>query len=349
MSFFVETLVVGGGLAGASAALGLARTGQSVALIDENGFASGASGSGAGLVSPMMSRKGRPVWKAREALDALGLPETGLLRPASSPEQAAYFEQSTDQSPDLGVWMNAEAAAKAFPYCRAPFGLVRVLRGCSVDLADLTKSWIHESASHGAILGEHVGLVSWRSDDAGVRVLLSSGEEWNVGRVVLATGPGLIDHPETQDLNLHPIKGQRIRVKKPADWYDHMLPLSGSGFVLDEGKSLSIGATFEHEWTESGPTDEGRRELIELASHMVPEIAEMEVIEHTSGIRITVPGTRMPMIGPLPAHPDIWVFTGLGSKGILMSALLGMKIPQFFNDISLIPASCRVANRKSKA
>lgn len=342
-----DTIVVGAGLAGASVALGLSQAGQRVCVVDSNGVASGASGSGAGLVSPMMSRKGRPVWRAREALDRLNLPETGLLRPASSNEQAAYFIESSEQNPDLGFWMGPEEAASLFPYCQAPYGLVRVTRGCAIDLSTLTHGWLDQSTSFGAVVLDGIGLADWQLSNGQVIARLSNESKLVANRMVLATGPDLLTRPETKNLNLHPIKGERIRVKKPSFWSYEILPLSGSGFIIDEGESLSIGATFEHEWTDPGPTQAGAKELIELASQMMPEVRTMDVIEHTSGIRITVPGTRMPMIGPLPDHPAVWVFTGLGSKGILMSALLGMKIPQFFNDITSIPASCRVAIRKS--
>ena len=86
-----DTIIAGAGLAGASAAMALAKSGQRVCILDRSEFASGASGSGLALVSPMMSRKGRPVWKVREALDRLGRTDTGLLRPASSLDQATYL------------------------------------------------------------------------------------------------------------------------------------------------------------------------------------------------------------------------------------------------------------------
>jgi glycine/D-amino acid oxidase-like deaminating enzyme len=342
-----DILIAGAGLSGASSALAMAKAGYSVGLIDQGSFASGASGSGMALVSPMMSRKGRPVWRVREALDTLGLADTGLLRPASSPEQAAYFEQSTHMSPDLGVWLTGAEAREHFPYVIAPHGLVHVLRGYSADLATLTRSWIDEAIQHGAEAHEHVGVASWEEHKDHVEALLTTGKTVRAGRLLLATGPELVDHPRTNILNLHPIKGQRIRVRKPDSWNYSILPLSGAGYILDDGDCLSIGATFEHEWTAEGPTPEGRHELLAQAAKMMPEVQDMEVVDHSAAIRVTVPGTRMPMIGPLPDSTRTWVFTGLGSKGILMAGLLGMKIPDFFNDLEAVPASCRVAIRKA--
>jgi len=349
MNAYFDTIIAGAGLAGASAALSLAQSGQKVCILDKSEFASGASGSGLGLVSPMMSRKGRPVWSVREALDRLGRRDTGLLRPAASLDQAAYFQESSLHNPDLGAFVGAHEARDRFPYVIAPFGLVHVLRGYAVDLGSLTKLWIDESVELGSTALENVAVQSWVETSERVTVSLSDGNTLEAGRLLLATGPDLVHHPETRDLNLHPIKGQRLRLKKPDGWYASILPLSGSGFVMDEGPTLSIGATFEHEWAEEGPTEEGRSELLKQAAEMIPDVHRMDVIEHYAGIRVTVPGTRMPMIGPLPNHLYTWVFTGLGSKGVLMAALLGMKIPDFFNDLTKIPANCRVTIRGVKA
>ena len=342
-----DFIIAGAGLAGASTALALSKAGYRVCLLDENECASGASGSGMALVSPMMSRKGRPVWRVREALDILGKPDTGLLRPASSQEQAEYFEQSTNMSPDLGIWLGSGEARHQFPYVQAPFGLVHVLRGYAIDLASLTLEWIEEARQLGTVVRSQIGVKSWVEGADAVDIELDSKETVRAKNILLTMGPTLVDHPKTRHLNLHPIKGQRIRVKKPAGWHTSILPVSGAGFILDDGECLSIGATFEHEWTKEGPTPEGRLELINQAAIMIPEIREMEVVEHTAAVRVTVPGTRMPMIGLLPESNRSWVFTGLGSKGILMAALLGMKIPDFFNDLEAVPPSCRVATRKA--
>lgn len=348
MKGLYDTVVAGGGLAGSSSARALSIAGQKVCLVDKELFASGASGSGLALVSPMMSRKGRPVWNVREALDILGYEDTGLLRPANSLEQAAYFEESSLQNPDLGTWIGPGEAAKTFPYLLAPFGLVLAHRGYAIDLATTTKSWIVEAVNSGCDAVENVSVVSWIERRDQVVVFLSDGDEISANRLLLTMGPELAEHPETRDLNLHPIKGQRIRLKKPPGWYPSIMPISGAGFILDEGETLSIGATFEHEWKESGPTAAGRLELLDQAAEMIPEIRQMEVVEHISGIRVTVPGTRMPMLGLLPNHIRTWVFTGLGSKGVLMAALFGTKIPDFFNDITKIPSFCRVALRTAK-
>lgn len=346
MSPQYDVLIAGAGLAGASAARALARVHNSVLLIDKNTVASGASGGGAAIASPMMARKGRPVWRIREALRLLDMPGQGILRPAQSEEQAAYFIQSANESPDLGTWLEPGEARSNYPFLKAPFGVLNVHHGFTVDLGDLTRAWVREATDAGAHLLEHTQVLDWKEIGPGVEVELSDGKSVCCRRLLLAMGPDLVTHPKTSTLNLHPIKGESIRITRPPGLPGHIPGLSGYAYVVDEGATLGIGATFEHSWSDEGATQQARDYLIKQASLMLRGLDDVDITEHLTGIRVTVPGTRLPMIGLLPDHTSTWVFTGLGSKGIFMAALLGAQIPCFFNELEAIPKGCRVARKK---
>ena len=40
-----------------------------------------------------------------------------------------------------------------------------------------------------------------------------------------------------------------------------------------------------------------------------------------AGVRVTVPGIRLPMVGPVPGFERVWIFTGFGAKGLLTAPL----------------------------
>ena len=339
-----DVLIGGAGLAGASSARALARAGYRVLLVDRHTVASGASGSGSGMVNPMMSRKGRPVWQVREALQQLNPPPGGLLRPARTQEQADYFLDSATKNADLAEWIGPTDALERYPYLAAPYGLILAKHGFGTNMGDLCREWIGNVP-----VMESCSVEDWTEHAKYVSVHLSNGETVDCTRLLLATGLDLVHHPKTSHLYLHSIKGQRLQIRRPASLPPEIMPLSGFGYVVDEGDTLGIGSTFEHSWTESGPTEAGAQEILNHARTMLPDLGDPDIVTHTASIRVTVPGTRLPMIGPLPESDRVWFFTGLGSKGILMSAYLGSRIPDFFNDLEAIPAGCRVATRKDKA
>ena len=78
---------------------------------------------------------------------------------------------------------------------------------------------------------------------------------------------------------------------------------------------------------------------------MLPILQDATVLDATAGVRVTVPGTRLPMLGPLPDRSCIWIFTGLGSKGLLMAPLLARDLPAFFEKPETIPPEVRVKRR----
>jgi glycine oxidase len=314
-------------------------------VLEADSIAAGASGVGFGLANPMMSRKGRPVWRVHEALAALEemgcSGRRGILRPAKNEEQADYFIESCGLSPDIGAWVSPESASEQFPFLTAPFGLISIPSGIAVQMASQVRSWLE-----GIDVRENTRVKSWRESGQGVELDLADGSSLSADRLVLCSGSALLSDPKTQHLNLHGIKGQTIRVRKPAELPEPLPSLSGFGYVVDEGNSvLTIGGGFEHQWSTPLATPEATTDLLNTVAHLIKGIDEAEIIEQSAAIRMTVPGTRLPMIGPLSSSGRAWIFTGLGSKGILMAALLGENISRFFSNPLAIPPACGVVRR----
>jgi glycine/D-amino acid oxidase-like deaminating enzyme len=330
-----------------------------VCVLDAGATGSGASGIGGGLANPMMALKGRPVFRARESLDVLesmgvstratyvaGLPAPGaaILRPARDEEQADWFRKQALEHPDLGEYIEPASEEGLFNLLNAPFGLLRVLRGTSLDLGQTARDWLGDVP--------RVGIEpSWKAeeDTTGVTVFSDSGQ-FRAENVLLCMGHGMCTHPLTRSLNLHGIKGQIIRVAKPDSLPDPLPPISSWAYLVDAGDgTLWIGSTFERNWESLEPTMSATRDLLERAGKVVPALSNAKVLESRTGVRVTVPGTRLPMVGPLHNGSRIYVMTGFGARGILHSAWFASRIPAFFNDPEAIPHECRVVHRSAES
>jgi len=87
-------------------------------------------------------------------------------------------------------------------------------------------------------------------------------------------------------------------------------------FVLPVGDDIyKVGATFSWNNTDLHPTDEARDELLDKLSNIVK--SDVEVIEHHVGIRPTVTDRR-PLLGVHPEYGSLYVFNGLGTKGVML-------------------------------
>lgn len=82
-----------------------------------------------------------------------------------------------------------------------------------------------------------------------------------------------------------------------------------------------VGSTYEH--TEK-PDPKKALALIDQAAQFYPPAKEFEVVEVRSGVRISPKMGTQPLIARVA--PKTWVFTGLGSRGLLYHALFAKSL-----------------------
>jgi len=82
---------------------------------------------------------------------------------------------------------------------------------------------------------------------------------------------------------------------------------------------LIVGATVEEQGFDTTVTAGGVHELLREAYRVLPEVAEMELVEASAGLR---PGTadNLPLVGPSPVDGLLWA-TGHYRNGILLAPL----------------------------
>ncbi|GAB5536234.1 MAG: FAD-dependent oxidoreductase [Rubricoccaceae bacterium] len=319
-------------------------------VLDAGRAGEGASGAAAGLVNPFMGRKAKPAWRYREALDALHatldeanasdlfLP-TGVLRPASDARQLEDFQASTQ---DNGLaWLEAEAVAERWPEVQAPHGALWIPEGGSVNLRAMIRACLRAAESRGAEVREGWRLTSWRHDDHHQLVASTDQGEISTNRLLLALGDGARHLPEMSGLPLHRVKGQTVELAPvPTD-----LPaISGGVYVVPRPDRVLVGATFEHTFTDLQPDPAASSRLVARARDLVPSL-NSTVRDTRVGVRLTVPThaspRRLPLLGPLPRQPDVWVFSGLGAKGLMTAPLLAHFLPKAIENPEALPLEIR--------
>ncbi|NNF03329.1 MAG: FAD-binding oxidoreductase [Rhodothermales bacterium] len=361
MNCSFDTVVAGAGLAGACSALSLSEHG-SVLLVDPGGPAAGASGIGPGLANPLMARKGTPAWRAVDALDAVrnladrvGLPLTGrrVLRPATGKRQARYFRRTAEEHPALARWVDADAAADRWPWLGVRLGVLIARGGGACDIPAFVNNITDAAVDAGCTLRRDA-VAGWREESDGVEVSFDGGAVCRAGRLLICTGadtPRLARSVGRHDpsraaesgydafpsLALTRIKGQAVRVRRP-DALPPIPPVSARGYIVDAGDTLFIGSTYERRFDDEDPTPDAAERLVRRAAEVIPAISGAEIVDRVAAVRAAPPGRRMPILGPVGPHGRVWVFTGLGSRGLLLAPLLGAEIPRYFLNPGAIPA-----------
>ena len=342
-----EIVVVGAGLAGACAALVLSRT-HEVVVIEPDGPARGASGAAAGMVNPFMGRNAKAAWRHPEALDALtALTEeagsglfrrTGVLRPATSAAQAATFRDRASQHSEVR-WHAPEASGERWPAVASPHGTLELASGGSVDIAAFVEAALDVVEQRGGRVW-CTRLTGW----SGRKTLCAITDSGPIrtAALVLALGDGARTFPALMTLPLHRVKGQTVRLGRPAALPAGPPAIAGAGYVVPRADGVLVGATFEHTFSDLAPDPALDAGLIQRASALVPDLVEADVLGRQAGVRLTVPAIvsprRLPLAGPLPGHRGVWVMTGLGAKGLLSAPLIAQWLPDALAGRHPLPA-----------
>ncbi len=346
-----EHIIIGGGLAGSISAFHLAEVGPTL-LLERDKIASGASGALSGLVNPFMARKANPVWEWKGALEAFEqliettelrdhYRETGVLRPAAGLPQKLLFRDTAREHSDVCLWMQPGAVKERWPSVLADSGALYINRGGGVDMEPFVRGIGRAAEARGCEVREHCPAKEFTRDGDAI-VVRSAGGDFRAKKVIICAGSGYRAWPQLRSLPIHPIKGQLIETPVPSDLAGDFPCLSGGGYIIRYEKRLVLGSTFRHTFSDLEPTNEDTEEIIRKTATLLPVVRVAPVKRKWTGVRITVPGTRLPIVGPLKDDSNLWVFTGLGSKGLLMSSLIGSKLATYLQDPKQIPEAIRL-------
>jgi glycine/D-amino acid oxidase-like deaminating enzyme len=87
-----------------------------------------------------------------------------------------------------------------------------------------------------------------------------------------------------------------------------------------------VGATYSWDDLNCETTDSAQRELLGKLRNIIS--IHPDVVSQKAGIRPTM-HDRKPVIGLLPDNPQIGIFNGLGSKGVLLGPYFAKQFASF--------------------
>ena len=151
--------------------------------------------------------------------------------------------------------------------------------------------------------------------------------------IIFCEGHLMRNNPWFNWLSLKPVKGEIITVKA-SDLVLKDKIFNRNGFIMHIGDhTYKVGATYEWTDLEETPTPTG---LLELKTKLRQMIAcESSVIRHEAGIRPSSPDRR-PIIGAHPQYPNVFIFNGLGTKGVMLAPFFAENFVNFYLQKNLL-------------
>lgn len=347
-----RAVVVGGGVAGCSVALHLARAGWAdLLLIDKGELTSGSTAHAAGLVtmfnpSPTMTTFRR---YSVELYGELGVFDAvGSLRIASSPESLEDLRRGVSRARGIGMeveLLSPEETSKLMPAASpgSLFGSVWVPADGFLDPHTATYALAKAAQGLGARVrtnervtgieldeGRAVRAVRTERDRIETEVVVIAAGIW-APRVAAMTGVSIPSTPvDHQHVALKAVPGSELPRDMPCfrDTDNLVYGRSEAGGVVFGGYEPDPvarwidGAPWEH-GGRSLPPDLGRFEqLLQGAARRFPFIASAEIVKLVCHPDAMTPDAN-PLLGPAPSVRGLWFAAGLSLNGFGAAGGLG--------------------------
>jgi glycine/D-amino acid oxidase-like deaminating enzyme len=339
-----DVVVIGGGIAGCSAAALLAEAGASVTLYEREEIAAGASGRNSGILQHPMDPALVPLYAA--SLELYASLEHGFAFPAEvtgtllvgsdAPALRADHADAAQHFPELTPeWLEGDELRAAEPALAPDLYAYRLATGRPVPPAAATRAWAERARAAGAriVIGE----------TATVRV--RDGRVDGADAIVVAAGPWTPEALGTTGWRpVGPLWGvvAQVRLAQPPRHAIEQagvkaLTSSGSGpaslfsIVTADGSS-AVGSTFTRDEPDAPAV---APLLLERGARYVPGLRGA-AIEHVRACARPLSADGRPLLGPVPGidglhlltgHGPWWITLGPGSARVVAEGVLGGSAP----------------------
>ncbi|MCB9255767.1 MAG: FAD-binding oxidoreductase [Chitinophagales bacterium] len=316
-----DFLIVGKGLAGSILAFHLIQEKQNVAIIDSLDGRS-SSQQAAGLVNPITGRRFVKSWKIEELfpsalsfysnlereLNTSFLKETSVLKVLLNREQQNDFaSKCTD--PIYTPYMNSELIRldKEIPN---PFACVEIKPVLQIEVQNLIralKTYLNKACS--------LYQMEFIHENLSIQNKSFQYDQIKSKRIIFCEGNYVSSNLFFNYLPNRFAKGEALIIKAPELKLN--LVLSSHINICPLGKDkYYVGATYNWDDRSLKPSEEKKAFLIERLESSIN--CTYEILEQIAGIRPTVLDRR-PLLGEHPKHQGMYIFNGMGTKGLSLA------------------------------
>jgi D-amino-acid dehydrogenase len=349
-----DTIIIGGGIAGTSAAYNLARSGVRTLLIDRHD-AGRATDAGAGILSfETLGLGGGRLWfdfamqcgsHYRQLIEQLqeeqgsdtGYAVVGEMIVAVDDDEISAFEAQrrlisaqqeafgVPSADDFRALTRAEAR-ELFP----PLALVQralLIRSSARVDGRLLTSAMRQAAEAKGLTIKQASVERLVIENGAVTGVVADGETISADKVIIAGGAWSRTFGDQLGLRIpvYPLRGQIIHLSLPGtdtSRWPVVHAFHGHYSVSWPDSRVAVGATRESVGFNPQPTAAGVREVLDEALRVAPGLAEAELKEIRVGLRPACEDGR-PVIGPVPGVENVYVATAFAAIGLQLGPFSG--------------------------
>jgi glycine oxidase len=340
-----DVLIVGGGAIGLSIAYQLATEGLAVHVIDRGNPGSEASWAGAGILPPAGPKSATPIemlarlsYELHPQWAAQLLEETGIdtgYHPSGglyvARDEAGSFHLRLAQhlwessgvryeplAPD--AIQNAEPQLSVGRTERQVREAIRLPDEAQLRNPRHLKALIAACHKRGVTISAGAAADGFETDGDRVTGVVTSSGTVRAGAIVLAGGAwtSAIALQLGLRVQVRPIRGQIVLLRTGQPILRHVINEGPRYLVPREDGRVLVGSTEEDVGFDKLTTSVAKADLLELATSLVPALAQAEVERTWAGLRpATIDG--LPYLGPLAGWRNAFIAAGHFRQGLYLS------------------------------
>ncbi len=334
-----EVLVIGAGIVGAACALELAKAGRRVAVLEQDCVGSGATAAGMGHVVVMddseaqlqLTDYSRTLWDELTAMtpDRHEFTRCGTLWVAADTEEFAAVWQKQALYQRYGIASQVIDRSELYrlePNLRPDLAGGLLVPGDSVVYPPRSARYLLESCL--ALGGQLIAGRAVQLLPGAVR--LSDGRVLESEAIIVANGARSVEL--VPELAIRPKKGHLLITDRYPGFVNHQLVELGyiKNAHSSEGDSVAfnvqpratgqilIGSSRQFDAPDSEIDHPLLSKMLARAIEYMPGLVELATVRVWTGFRAATPD-GLPLIGPCPNRPGLWLATGHEGLGITTS------------------------------
>ncbi|MBL7932903.1 MAG: FAD-dependent oxidoreductase [Bacteroidia bacterium] len=288
----------------------------------------------AGIWNPVVFKRLTKSWKAEKLIPALLsfyddseklldcrlIKQRPIIKPFTEEQEKKLWKKKSDLELDGFLDPKIHNAGRNLQQLKVPNSYGLVLQSGNLDV----KLFLESSS---VFFKDHVTETRFNYNELLLAENYAEYQGVKARNIVFCEGYLVGENPYFNWLPLKPAKGEVLTIQTNIQGLGDNI-FNRNGFLMHlSDDHFKLGATYEWKDLSAEPTEAGLMELKSKLKEMTD--APYKVISHEAGIRPSSVDRR-PLIGPHPVHQNLFVFNGLGTKGVMLAPYLSENFVNFF-------------------
>lgn len=331
----LDYLIVGSGIAGSLMAYELLQANKQVHVLSDDTRPTSSQVAG-GMFNPVTGKHLAKTWLADEIFPflktyytelekKLGIArffhQTGVFRPYINEQQKQQFQQAI-QKHEIGKYVtDAFYDKQVASVVRQQLGGLYTTDAGWVDVPELVRAireYLTTSSNYS------VGVFDYSALQVEENCIIY--KEFKARRIIFCEGFYATQNPYFNWLPFNCVKGETLLVKMNEPYPVEQIINQGTWVIPIGEATCRLGATYSWHELDFKPTEKAKQDLQDRVGRFF--VPTYQLIRQQAGVR---PSTtdRRPFLGKHPQYNNLFIFNGLGTKGVSLAPYFARQLCEF--------------------